>query len=165
MRRGTLSLLLFIVLLAAGAAYVDWPNNPGIHFLGINIPLTVKEGLDLQGGIRALLVPSQHYDQATLDQEMPAVRNAIEQRVNGGLGVNEPNIQLQTSNNTPAILVELPGLGGNQTQAINTLLQTGVLEFWSTGLTPVTLGTHFDPTQFTQYNPGNKPWFTGADLD
>ncbi|TMF47674.1 MAG: protein translocase subunit SecD, partial [Chloroflexi bacterium] len=89
MRRGTLSLLLFIVLLAAGAAYVDWPNNPGIHILGINNPLTVKEGLDLQGGIRALLVPSQHYDQTTLDQEMPAVRDAIEQRVNGGLGVNE----------------------------------------------------------------------------
>jgi preprotein translocase subunit SecD len=165
MRRGTLSLLLFIVLLAAGAAYVDWPNNPGIHFLGINIPLTVKEGLDLQGGIRALLVPSQHYDQATLDQEMPAVRNAIEQRVNGGLGVNEPNIRLQTSNGSPAILVELPGFTGNQTNAVNSLLQTGNLEFWSTGPTPVQIGATFQPSQFATYNPNSKPWFSGKDLD
>ena len=165
MRRGTLSLLLFIVLLAAGAAYVDWPNNPGIHFLGINTPLTVKEGLDLQGGIRALLVPSQHYDQATLDQEMPAVRNAIEQRVNGGLGVNEPNIRLQTSNGSPAILVELPGFTGNQTNAVNSLLQTGNLEFWSTGPTPVQIGSAFQPSQFVTYNPNSKPWFSGKDLD
>ena len=27
------------------------------------------------------------------------------------------------------------------------------------------LGSTFDPTQYTQYNPGNKPEFTGADLD
>ena len=165
MRRGTLSLLLFIVLLAAGAAYVDWPNNPGIHILGINNPLTVKEGLDLQGGIRALLVPSQHYDQTTLDQEMPAVRDAIEQRVNGGLGVNEPNIRLQTSNGSPAILVELPGFTGNQANAVNSLLQTGNLEFWSTGPSPVQIGATFQPSQYLTYNPNGKPWFTGKDLD
>ena len=165
MRRGTLSLLLFIVLLAAGAAYVDWPNNPGIHILGINNPLTVKEGLDLQGGIRALLVPSQHYDQTTLDQEMPAVRDAIEQRVNGGLGVNEPNIRLQTSNGSPAILVELPGFTGNQANAVNSLLQTGNLEFWSTGPSPAQIGSTFQPSQFLTYNPNGKPWFTGKDLD
>jgi len=165
MRRGTLSLLLFIVLLAAGAAYVDWPSNPGIHILGINNPLTVKEGLDLQGGIRALLVPSQHYDQTTLDQEMPAVRDAIEQRVNGGLGVNEPNIRLQTSNGSPAILVELPGFTGNQANAVNSLLQTGNLEFWSTGPSPAQIGSTFQPSQFLTYNPNGKPWFTGKDLD
>ncbi|GAC1565976.1 MAG: protein translocase subunit SecD [Ktedonobacteraceae bacterium] len=167
MRRGTLTLLLFIILLAAAAAYIDLPNSPGIHILGINKSLQFQLGLDLQGGVRVLLVPdpSQHYDPTTLNDEMPAVRDAIEQRVTGGLGVNEANIQLQTSNNKPAILVELPGLGGNQTTAINTLLQTGVLEFWSTGTTPVNLNTTFDPTQFTQYNPGNKPWFTGKDLD
>ncbi|HVB74302.1 MAG TPA: protein translocase subunit SecD [Ktedonobacteraceae bacterium] len=167
MRRGTLTLLLFIILLGAAAVYIDLPNNPGIHILGINNPLQVQLGLDLQGGVRVLLVPdpSQHYNSTTLSDEMPAVRDAIEQRVSGGLGVNESNIQLQTSNGNPAILVELPGLGGNQTTAINTLLQTGVLEFWNTGSSPVTIGTTFDPTQYTTYNPGNKPWFTGKDLD
>jgi preprotein translocase subunit SecD len=96
---------------------------------------------------------------------MPAVRDAIEQRVNGGLGVSEPSIRLQSSNGQPAISVELPGFSGNQTEAINTLLQTGDLEFWSTGPNPVDLGSTFDPSQYTQYNPGGKPEFTGSDLD
>lgn len=167
MRRGTLPLLLLILVLAACAAYIDWPNNPGIHFLGINTPLQVKEGLDLQGGIRALLIPdpAQHYDAKTLNDEMPAVRDNIESRVNGGLGVNEPSIRLQSSNGQPSIAVELPGFSGNQTEAVNSLLKTGVLEFWDTGVQAVPLGSTFDPSQFTQYNPGGKPLFTGADLD
>ena len=149
------------------AVYIDLPNTPGIHILGINNPLTVKEGLDLQGGISVLLKPdpSQNYSNQTLQEEMPAVRNALEQRVNGGLGVNEPSIRLQSSNGQPAILVELPGFTGNQTSAVNSLLQTGNLEFWNTGSTPVQLGSPFDPTQYTTYNPGNKPEFTGKDLD
>lgn len=167
MRRGTLTLLLFIILLAAAAVYIDLPNTPGIHVLGIDNPLNVKLGLDLQGGVSVLLVPdpSQHYDNQTLNDEMPAVRDAIEQRVNGGLGVNEPSIRLQTSNGVPAISVELPGFTGNQTQAIQTLLQTGNLEFWSTGPSAAQIGAAFDPTQYTTYNPNNKPWFTGKDLD
>jgi preprotein translocase subunit SecD len=167
MRRGTLTVLLFIILLAAAAVYTDLPNTPGIHILGINNPLTIKQGLDLQGGISVLLKPdpSLHYDQQTLTNEMPAVRNALEQRVNGGLGVNEPSIRLQSSGGQPAILVELPGFTGNQTNAVNSLLQTGNLEFWSTGPSPVQIGSAFNPTQFTTYNPGNKPEFTGKDLD
>jgi preprotein translocase subunit SecD len=167
MRRGNLSILLFIILLAVGVAYIDLPNTPGIHILGINNPLQWKLGLDLQGGVSALLVPdkSQHYDNQTLQNEMPAVRDNIEQRVNGGLGVSEPSIRIVTSNGKPSISVELPGFSGNQTQAINSLLETGLLEFWNTGPSGATLGAAFDPTQYTQYNPGNKPEFTGKDLD
>ncbi|HKV58161.1 MAG TPA: protein translocase subunit SecD [Ktedonobacteraceae bacterium] len=167
MRRGTLTILIFIILLAAAAVYTDLPNTPGIHILGINNPLTVKQGLDLQGGISVLLKPdpTQHYDPNTLATEMPAVRDALEQRVNGGLGVNEPSIRLQSSNGQPAILVELPGFTGNQTSAVNSLLKTGNLEFWNTGSTPVQVGTAFNPTQYTSTNPGGKPWFTGKDLD
>ncbi len=167
MRRGTLTLLLFIILLAASAVYIDLPKTPGLHFLGIDNPLNIKLGLDLQGGVRALLVPdpSQHYDQKTLNDEMPAVRDNIEQRVNGGLGVSEPNIRLQSSNGQPSILVELPGFTGNQTEAVNSLLKTGLLEFWNTGTQPVQLGSPFDPSQYVQYNPGGKPQFTGANLD
>jgi len=167
MRRGTLTVLLFIILLGAAAVYVDLPNTPGIHILGINNPLQVKLGLDLQGGVSALLVPdpSQHYDNQTLSNEMPAVRDNIEQRVNGGLGVSEPNIRIVTSNGVPSISVELPGFTGNQTDAVNSLLKTGLLEFWNTGSSPAALGSTFDPAQYTAYNPGNKPEFTGADLD
>src|SRR5258708_12723981 len=88
MRRGTLTVLLFIILLAAAAVYIDLPNTPGIHILGINNPLQVKLGLDLQGAVSALLVPdpSQHYNNQTLINEIPPVRDNIEQRVNDGLG-------------------------------------------------------------------------------
>src|SRR6266700_2895644 len=167
MRRGTLTLLLFIILLGAAAIYIDLPKTPGIHIpaLGINNSLQAKLGLDLQGGVRALLEPDGTYDQNTLNQVMPAVRDNIESRVNGGLGVSEPSIRIITTNGSPAISVELPGFTGNQTEAVNSLLKTGKLEFWNTGPTPVALGSTFDPTQYTQYNPGGKPQFTGADLD
>jgi preprotein translocase subunit SecD len=167
MRRGTLTLLLFIILLAAAAVYIDLPNTPGIHILGIDNSLQPKLGLDLQGGVSALLVPdpNQHYDLKTLQDDMPAVRDNIEQRVNGGLGVSEPSIRIVTSNGIPGISVELPGFTGNQTDAVNSLLKTGLLEFWNTGPSPVPLGSAFDPTQYVQYNPGGKPEFTGANLD
>ncbi|HLH61520.1 MAG TPA: protein translocase subunit SecD [Ktedonobacteraceae bacterium] len=170
MRRGTLTLLLLIVLLAACAAYIDWPNNPGINigFLGYTNSLKVKEGLDLQGGVQALLVPRdpQKYDPSALADNVNAARDQIEQRVNGGLGVNEPDIRVETSGGIPSIAIELPGLNsGNPYAAINSLLQTGTLEFWSTGPSGVTIGSTFDPSQYTTYNPGGQPQFTGKDLD
>jgi preprotein translocase subunit SecD len=165
MRRGTLALLLFIILLGASAIYIVLPNTPGIHILGINNSLQLKLGLDLQGGVRALLIPAGNFDAKTLNDAMPAVRDNIEQRVNGGLGVSEPSIRIITTNGQPAISVELPGFTGNQTEAVNSLLKTGNLEFWSTGPSPVAIGSTFDPSQYTQYNPGGKPPFTGADLD
>src|SRR5438128_9725956 len=120
MRRGTLTVLLFIILLAAAAVYIDLPNTPGIHLLGINNPLQVKLGLDLQGGVSALLVPdpSQYYDNQTPANEMPAVRDNIEQRVNGGLGVSEPNIRIVTRNGGQSISDERPGCSGQHTDAL-----------------------------------------------
>jgi preprotein translocase subunit SecD len=170
MRRGTLTLLLFIVLLGACAAYIDWPNNPGLHigFLGYNNSLQIKEGLDLQGGVQALLVPqdASKYDSSALAQNVSAARDQIEERVNGGLGVSEPDIRVETSGGIPSIAVELPGLNsGDPFAAVNSLLQTGKLEFWSTGPSGATIGGPFDPTQYTAYNPGNQPEFTGKDLD
>jgi preprotein translocase subunit SecD len=173
MRKNTITLLLFILVLAGCAAYIDWPNNPGVHigWLGIDHPLQVKQGLDLQGGVRILLEPdpAQHYDTETLNRDIDATRAQIEQRVNGGLGVNEPIIRVQNSNGLPRISVELPGYtSGNQSQAVNSLLKTGVLEFWNTGPSPqglVQTGTTFQPQDYTTYNPGGKPAFTGKDLD
>jgi preprotein translocase subunit SecD len=162
LRRRTLTLFLFILVLAACAAYIDWPSNPGLHiaWLGIHHPLQVKQGLDLQGGVRVLLVPdpTQNYSPDTLAKEIGSTRNQIEQRVNGGLGINEPSIS-----------VELPSFtSGNQAEAVNTLLKTGNLEFWNTGPAPqgiVPSGSLFDPAHYAQYNPDGKAPFTGKDLD
>jgi preprotein translocase subunit SecD len=168
MRRGTLTLLFFIILLAVGASYVIfWPNTnakTGQGFHGIPNPFVFKQGLDLQGGVRVLLVPSNGQN-PTADQ-IDNTRTQIENRVNGGLGVNEPSIRTQQTAGKYSIAVELPGLnGGNQQQQIATLLKSGVLEFWDTGTTSVPPGTAFNPTQYASSNGGTNPLFTGKDLD
>jgi preprotein translocase subunit SecD len=166
MRRGTLTLLFLIILLAIGASFVlFWPNPvKGKAWNGINNPFIIREGLDLQGGVRVLMVPKPGQD--TSDQVMQAVRTQIEQRVNGGLGVNEPIIRIQTSNGQPSISVELPGLNsGNTQQAIDSLLKTGKLEFWDTGATSLQAGTTLNPTDYASTNPNDQPLFTGGDLD
>lgn len=164
MRRGTLTLLFFIILLAVGASYVVfWPNaGNGKPLYGINNPFTFKEGLDLQGGISVLLVPKP--GQTVTDQAMQETRNQIERRVNGGLGVNEPVIRLQSTSSGPSISAELPGYTGEQQDAINKLLQTGVLEFWDTGQQGLQNDQPFDPSQFVASNGSTKALFNGNDL-
>ncbi len=167
MRRGTLILLLIIVLAGVGAAFVDfWPNSP---YHGLTNPFPYRLGLDLQGGVSVLLAPnpSQHYTQAEVNNAIGTTETQIEKRVNGGLGVSEPDIRILTdNNNNKQISLDLPNLnGGNIQQSINTLLRPGLLEFWDTGQTPLSTGAALDPTQYSQYNPGNKPQFTGKDLD
>src|SRR5437868_2240514 len=173
MQRRTFILFLCILVLTACATYIIWPNNPGLHigWLGIHHPLQIRQGLDLQGGVRVLLVPdpAQHYSTDVLNQEIGATRDQIEQRVNGGLGVNEPSIRVQTSDGRPSIAIELPSFtSGNQEEAIKTLLKTGNLEFWNTGPSPqgiVSAGTVFNPEHYATYNPSGKAVFTGKDLD
>jgi preprotein translocase subunit SecD len=172
MRRGTLTLLLFIILLGLGAAYVTFWPNPGADgklWHGLNNPFTIKEGLDLKGGVRVLLVPDakQHYTLDQINNAIPSALIQIGQRVNGGLGVSEPSIRQQTTNGVPSIAVELPGLNsGNQLEEIQQLLKTGDLQFWDTGPSGnLAQGADFTPASYTQYNPGGKPLFTGKDLD
>lgn len=171
MRRGTPLLLLLIILLAAAAGYVVWPNNPGVHFLGINNALTFHEGLDLQGGVSVQLEPTSYdpkISASDLQNSVATAEGQIAQRVSGGLGVNDATIRLQTVNNKPGLLVELPGLnGGDQQAAINSLTHSGKLEFWSTGPSPVQLNSPFDPTQYATYNNNNSTTspFSGSDLD
>lgn len=159
-------LLIFIILLAAGASFVDfWPNPDaqGKPWHGIKNPFVVSQGVDLAGGLRLLLAPKK--GQPT-DQEMQNTLQIVQSRLSGGLGVKELNIRLLHTNNVPTISIEIPSFSGDEQKTINDLLKTGLLEFWDTGpngnLSP---GATLDPTQYTQYNPGGKPLFTGRDLD
>ncbi|HLI70659.1 MAG TPA: protein translocase subunit SecD [Ktedonobacteraceae bacterium] len=170
MRRGTPLLLFLIILLAAAAGYVLWPNNPGVHipFLGINTSLQFQEGLDLQGGISVQLAPTGYgnMSQSDLAASVATAEGQIAERVSGGLGVTDATIRQQTVNGLPGLLVELPGLNsGDQQAAIQSITNSGILEFWNTGSSQLTEGTTFDPSQYTQYNAGGKPLFTGKDLN
>ncbi len=80
-------------------------------------------------------------------------------------GLKNASVQELTSGSQPTFQVEVPHFGGDERATLDTLLNTGMLEFWNTGPSPVPLGSIFDPTQYTQYNPGGKPQFTGTDLD
>lgn len=165
MRRGTPILLFIIILLALGAAFVDfWPHvDGGKGPYGINNLFTVTLGLDLQGGKRFLLAPKP--GQNPSDDDMNTTRQVIESRVNGGLGVKEPSIRVQHGSSGPSIVVELPKFSGDQDSTVNTLLNAGLLEFWNTGPQGYLAdNTPFDPSQYTQYNPNGQPQFKGKDL-
>ena len=105
-QRKTLTLLLFIFLPAGAAAYIDGPQNPGLHRESRHSPLLAAT-LDLQGGVRVLLEPEQR---SSLNKDTPmryieATRDQIEQRVNGGLGVEaERGGEMSSASITYAIL-------------------------------------------------------------
>jgi protein-export membrane protein, SecD/SecF family len=162
MRRGTLTLLFIIILLAAGSAFVVfWPNHA---LYRVTNPFSVALGLDLQGGVSVTLEPKP--GQHVTSDEMETTRALLEQRVNGSLGVKEASVRTQQSIGGPeSIIVELPNFSGNQTDALNTLLQTGNMEFWNTGTSNLQEGSPFTPSQYTSTNPGGQPIFKGGQLD
>jgi preprotein translocase subunit SecD len=165
MRRGTLILLLFIILLAAGASYVVfWPNPDanGKPWHRIPNPFTFSYGIDLQGGLQVLLVPKA--GQNVTSDAIQTTANVLGSRING-LGLKEPVIRVLTTDNKESIEVDLPHFSGNEEETVNNLLKSGVLEFWITGSAPPQENQTLDLTQYAQYNPGNKPAFTGTDLD
>ncbi|HTI14538.1 MAG TPA: protein translocase subunit SecD [Dictyobacter sp.] len=164
MRRGTLILLLFIILLAVGASYVDfWPN--GKPHYGITNPFTVSQGLDLEGGTTIMLEPTANDMSKANAQAMATVQQILSERIGGSLGVKDSTVLVQHVGSTPSIVVELPKFNGNQQSAISELLKTGNLQIWNTGPSAATEGQSFTASEYTQYNPGNKPLFTGNDLN
>lgn len=109
---------LILIGIVTGLAF--WVNfAPGQDFLGRNV--SIRQGLDLQGGIQVLLRATQSN---VTTEEMRTAAGVIERRVNG-LGVGETVVQLS---GTDRIIVELPGVE-NPDQAVETLRGTGQLEF------------------------------------
>jgi preprotein translocase subunit SecD len=97
--------LIFILVILGLAIYINWPNSPGIHFAGINRNFQTRLGLDLIGGVQALLEADLPADQAIDAQSMRTAESIIESRVNG-LGVSEAVVQQAGDRR---VVVELPG--------------------------------------------------------
>jgi preprotein translocase subunit SecD len=118
----------------------------------------------VSGTTRLLLVPKAGTKPPSL-AEMEATRKILDQRIQD-MGLQEANSQVLTTNGL-SIQIDLPSFAGDKDKqgTINNLLKTGLLEFWITGAIPLNVGDTLDPTQYTQYNPENKPAFTGTDLD
>ncbi len=116
--------LIIILIVLAFAVWIDLPNNPGIHVLGVNRDIKTALGLDLVGGVQALLEADLPPDQQPDSEAMRTARTIVENRVNG-LGVNEAVVQLAGDRR---IVVELPGETDPE-KALATIKQTGLLEF------------------------------------
>jgi preprotein translocase subunit SecD len=181
MRRSRLSpwyFLGFIIVLAVGAWYVDsawtslWPFKPpnhGINVAGYQNDLKVKEGLDLQGGIQFVLQASCPADKpkcndSYISQNMAAVVDNLNRRVNGGLGITEAIVQTQ---GTSRVSVELPGLQ-DDAQARALLGQTGQMNIF--GMT-TTQAQNFQNGSTLKANDPSAPGgpyqvlFKGSELD
>ncbi len=116
--------LILILIIAAIAVWLVLPNNPGIHFAGIDKNIRTQLGLDLVGGVQVLLEADLPADSEITAEEMNTANRIVENRVNG-LGVAEAVVQRVGDRR---ISVELPGVEDPE-EAISTLQGTGLLEF------------------------------------
>lgn len=111
-----------IVVLTILATWIVVPGQQ-LDLFGVKTRTQTKLGLDLKGGVYAVLqarpAPGQKVDSDVLS----GLRDTIERRVNG-LGVSEPIIQTQGSDK---IVVELPGVQ-DPAAAVQVLKQTALLE-------------------------------------
>src|SRR3990172_10787702 len=117
-------ILIIILVLLAVAIWIDLPNNPGIHIGDYNRDIDTRFGLDLVGGVQALLEADLPENTAIDANAMDTAVQIVENRVNG-LGVNEAVVQKAGDRR---IVVELPGETDPE-RALATLKQTGLLEF------------------------------------
>lgn len=116
--------LIPIIVVLVIAIWLDLPNNPGIHVLGIDRDIETRLGLDLVGGVQALLEADLPPDTPVDAESMRTAQVIVENRVNG-LGVNEAVVQQAGDRR---IVVELPGETDPE-KALLTIKQTGLLEF------------------------------------
>jgi preprotein translocase subunit SecD len=128
-------------------------------------PMTekVKLGLDLQGGMRALveLEPNDQYKTITTDIQSEEIQ-VLQDRLNT-LGTSEISF---SKVGTDRINIEMPGLT-KTSQALGLIQQAAVLEMRPLTAAEVDKGTpgspNYDP-KFNAYKASRPPVITGADL-
>lgn len=109
------------------AVYIDLPRE----WLPAGSPgsdIRTVLGLDLQGGVRVTLAVDPLPGQTVTDEQLETARNIIERRV-GGIGVSEPQVRSEVSNDgRRRIVVEVPGVE-NEQQVRDLVGSTGQLQF------------------------------------
>ncbi|MFN2174479.1 MAG: protein translocase subunit SecD [Anaerolineales bacterium] len=132
MMRSDYKYLIPIIIAVVIAIWIIWPNNPGINIAGFQKEIETRLGLDLVGGVQALLEADLPENTAIEPEAMRTATRIVENRVNG-LGVTEAVVQQAGDRR---IVVELPGETDPES-ALATLKQTGLLEFVDfSGLSP-----------------------------
>lgn len=116
--------LLFVLAVALTAGWIALRPTTSIQLFGRSTEFHLVRGLDLQGGLQVLLDADLPAGASPTTEQIETARDIIEKRVNA-LGVTEALVQIAGSRR---IVVELPGIE-NPEQAIQTLKETGLLEF------------------------------------
>jgi SecD/SecF fusion protein len=111
--RNHVALLILLALLLVASFVMFYPPQEKI-----------KQGLDVQGGLSVIMQATTPDNSAPSAENLEASRQIVERRVNL-LGASEASVQVQGSDQ---LLVQIPGTV-DQTQALDTIGQTGVLEF------------------------------------
>lgn len=93
-------------------------------FYMLPLSLSIKQGLDLQGGTHVVLEASDTPDSTVNDDAMKRVVHILERRINE-LGLTEPIVQRQGERR---VIVELPGVKDPE-KAIEMLGRTALMEF------------------------------------
>ena len=132
MSKNTMVAFVLILLLAFVAAYLVIPQGHPAWLTDTLLfwrakearTLEFQQGLDLSGGLQVLLVADLVEGQTLPAGALEGARQIVESRVNA-LGLTEPVVQVQ---GTERIIVELPGIE-NPEQAVDTIRETGLLEF------------------------------------
>jgi preprotein translocase subunit SecD len=127
--------LAVIIVILAAVIWIDLPSNPGIHIGNFNMDLATKLGLDLRGGLSALLEVDLPVDTVVTAQQMEDAKTILESRSNA-LGVSETSFQVTGGRR---IIAEFPGLT-NTADVIKTLKTTGQLAFVPMGQAPLKEG-------------------------
>ncbi|HET7142441.1 MAG TPA: hypothetical protein VFI68_00355, partial [Anaerolineales bacterium] len=133
--------LIVIGLLIAFSLWVDLSKNIMIYNPFTDIPFVdrnvdVKLGLDLRGGLQALLEADVPADTAVSVEELTNAKNILLNRANA-LGVSEISMQIAGDRR---IIAEFPGVT-NPEEVVASLKQTALLEFVDMGSNPVPEGT------------------------
>ena len=131
---------------------LDWINNkanfglPKLPASGFNL------GLDLQGGAHLIYqAKTESIEGKDRASAVEGVRDVIERRVRGGLGVAEPLVQTTQVGGDYRIIVELPGVT-DVNQAIKMIGETPVLEFKEENTEPPRALTAEEQKQLTDFN-------------
>ncbi len=141
MIRNLTARLVVILVIAALAIWVDASDkftirNPINQAIIYERDVTPRLGLDLRGGLQVLMEADLPEDAAITAESMEVARTILENRTNA-LGVAENTIQVAGDRR---IVGEFPGVQDSDA-VLNTIQQTGLLEFIDTGSVPLAEGT------------------------
>jgi protein-export membrane protein SecD len=142
-------LIIFPASVNKGISWVNQKVNLGLPTLpekGFSL------GLDLQGGAHLIYqADTSNIPGADKTSSVEGVRDVIERRVRGGLGVAEPLVQTTKVGEDYRVIIELPGVT-DVNQAIKMIGETPILEFKEENNEPPRDLTADEKKQMNEFN-------------